>query len=906
MIPVITYLASLFLAAAVQVPQQPTDLELRAAQFVESQPGEAVSLLQQAVGRLESANEPASLARALNSLAFALSKTGQHNEATSAGERALKIARGIKEPSEWTATIRRNLAEINDKADRLSIASAYVEAAVIDAEGTWGKTPLTAEYREYAAILAMRQGNPRLATEHLGWAIAICDKIFAKTQPERVAKPSAMLAHVLRQQGRRSTAWQLNDYAIGSLEKANQTGNQDWRNLMETRSGMLQELGEFPTARETLQRTIALASAAGGVDKGHYLAWAGQSLMLGETKQARLVLDKAPPIASDPAERWMLQAQVELAEGKWQDALTECQKAAAKLLAKAREEGSGAASRPVSVDLAWLRSRARIGLGLHEESLKDLFEVLNIERQLWGEDSSRLVRTFAGMIESELAASDTTPELIDFVDMLAQSEQWLSPRTLATLDDRSWWTSEPAFFDAAMRAWLRLAATRKKWAAKSFQAVDRLRQRTRAAATATAIERAEQSVLLGDVRRLLASEPAQQTGDRSQLRADFKQKLARLRIAEPRLANRLSPKGASLEAVQAELAHRGQSMLQISCTSNQVIAWWLPTSGKSRIVPLGTAKDLLGRVQQALALLASSKGECDLAPLSKALLSPLWEELATQSDVVIVADSALAFLPFEALPTPAGKPWIVATRISYAGSAAEWLAYKQPRDQTKTSCHLLRGQGQPSNPQLQLLQQRVSPQPPRTGLAVERSLSESEAKIRSEHELRAAQQAGSLRSLRLIEVLAPAFIDTVAPSATGIVLGTAPQQQQPLWERDDGYLDTVELGQLELDSDFAVLWSSQSVYPMTADHGQRLPRDSGLYELVVSLHDAGVRGVLLAGWTGSSYLDPGFENLVRKELLTDDPKLALCRAQRAWLERATNNKAMASPRVWARVRYWGR
>lgn len=820
------------------------------------------------------------------------------------GERALEAVRRDGEASPMSAAVLRNLAGVAEQAERLDLARHYAEQAVADAEGSTGKTPLCGEYREYCAGLALREGDTEGAIEHLGWSLAIYEKALGPGAVERLAGPLQALALALRLEGRLPAALDLHERALRMLEGAGQQGGPAWSAQAGARIAVLEELDELEEARRAFAAwTAAVEPSVPEAERAETRQqWARRWLAWGRPQEARALLPTAPGAPERSAELHGLQAEGAAQAGAWQEALRHVGLAEEALAAADRGPG-----RALVPELARLRARAQLGLGEPERAFEGLLELLHLEREQWGADSSRLVPTLLLLLEAELAGRRRVPELIDLLELLEGAQRWLAPLADAAFRRLERERTGRAAFDPALRAWLHLARKKPERLPACFAAVDRLRERDLLALHAPWIERgaARREPPLRELLELLRAEPGVEQAGREALRAQPDALAARLRQDG-------SPWGQALVAPAVDLAQvrgalvPGEVLLSFSWTSEGVFAALVPAAGSASLVELGAAGELGDLLGPALAALGDPARPFDLTALGKRLLAPLWSVLEGCASATIVADGPLALLPFEALPTaPAGEPWVLRCRVAYAPTVARWLRWAEGRADPAAGervAHVLGGSRTPTASRFQLLRARAPGRPSASERGLARELPAEDLVLGSELALKRASAGQELAGIRLLELHADVFVDLAVPGATGIALGCEAQDELSLWEREDGLLDLGELRELDLCGAGLVAWSTRSAPPPEGAP----PRSEGLRDLVTALSDAGAQGLWIADREALHDACFNFDNALREELRSGAPSQALARAQRRWLERAAAAPHLAHPAIWARLRYHGR
>jgi len=877
-------------------------LEKEAAQLMERAPGEAAELLLRAVSLIEAdpTADDLDLARVLNGLSYAQSRVGEHDEARLTGERALEKARGNERASPISASVLRNLAEVCRLGGDTNLAYVYAEAAVVDAEEVWGKTLQCAEYREYCAGLAIQVGAHETAIEHLAWTLAIYEKLFGPLDAERLSRPMYEIAGALFAMGRTQTALDLHTRALALLESRDKHGGSAWMAHASGRVAALEESGELERAAIELRTWMKFASREISRDEraAAALDWAGRWLQLGKPNEALRWLEPIPLDGDLGPARQLLEVPCTALSGRFEAALTLADDAVAAM-------ATGGEETPVFVELEWGRAFARRALGNNDAAFDGLRSLLDLERDRWGEDSSRLLPTYIALLESEIALRGFSPELVDLVDLADASLRYMPPSRSRLFERNDLFSVEGSAWDLLRRGWLRVASKRGKRAGSCLSALDRLAEREIASMHVDWLER-EATRTTASARKLVElqlREPQIPRIQRGSFAKDYDRAVKKLRSERPGIARFLVPEDIDIEDLRARLTEDSATLVCFVWSAPEVWACVLRPEEEVAFHELGKTKELRPLLDSAFVNLADSSRSCDLSVLADQLLRPIWDSLKEARTVVLVADGPLAFLPFEALPTPSGAPWLASARIVNAPTVGRWYGSRRPPalSSERPVAHWERGRPAPTGALYGLLQDRMSAEPelPRRNLA--RVLPEDDLVLRSEAALKVASLSGHLRDAGLIEVRARTFFDTGIPSASGIALGAEDQADLSLWERDDGFLRAREVAALDLDASVTVFWSGHVVGPRAGDM-----RSAGLRGLVASALDAGAGAVLVAGWPVTDPASFNFDNELSRQLQRGSPDQALVLVQRAWLRRNKAGDRALHPAIWARLRYFGR
>lgn len=367
---------------------------------------------------------------------------------------------------------------------------------------------------------------------------------------------------------------------------------------------------------------------------------------------------------------------------------------------------------------------------------------------------------------------------------------------------------------------------------------------------------ADQRAVYASAVDLLAEDALRQTGppsERSALEALALTEQARGRELLDALAGGYS--GAPLRAQElSALAPRLQPALVYFAGENHLWRWQVD-DGRWRVDSVGSpgeVADLVTRIHRQLARSEAAAQE-DLERLSDRLLP---RRIPAGSELRVVPDGRLFYLPFEILPDPADPraPLLERRDVSYlpslsvlarlrtAAAKVHWqlVALADPQ--------LASGTTVPGKNSLAgLLAQRFG-LPPLPGAVREARFAAERLGARSSVETGAAASEAKLRvrvaeGARVLHVAAHTVVDESL--AGGLALFLAPGAGSD--PSDDGLVDATELARLPLAVDLAVLSGcrtalAQSVPGESASGGRVLASLSG------ALLGAGARGVVASLW----------------------------------------------------------
>lgn len=143
-----------------------------------------------------------------------------------------------------------------------------------------------------------------------------------------------------------------------------------------------------------------------------------------------------------------------------------------------------------------------------------------------------------------------------------------------------------------------------------------------------------------------------------ELTNEYEQVQSLIRLQSPRYASLMQPLPPSLEEIQAELRGDETILLEYALGEEKSFVWAITSdSFSSHELPRRDQIERLTREVHSLLTARPGVGDLDqqywqkAAELSRALFGPVAQQLGSKR-LLIVADGALQYLPFEALPAP--------------------------------------------------------------------------------------------------------------------------------------------------------------------------------------------------------------------------------------------------------------
>lgn len=519
-------------------------------------------------------------------------------------------------------------------------------------------------------------GEPRDARRHLSRALELAR---ALEQPLREAQTLHNLGDLERQAGEPEAALALFDQALARFEKL---GERRWTARTLSNLGLVYDnLGEPERARAALERSLALRRAAEDRDgEAHTLlnlGWLSQREGEPDAALARyleaLELWPEPEAARRRAEALSLASDAFLALGRAQRALAAARRAGEELETSGDRAGRGRALRR--------EGAALVALGRPDEAVTALERAAESLAAV-GDPAGR-ASALVELARAERARSREERALARVLEAIDVAEGLR--RRIANPHLRSAYSGTfHAAYELAVE--LRMAAHRREPGAGHARAAFELAERARARAlvellaeSRVELERGADPRLAAERRELLqrlgvkaeqslAADPGSPRRDAlDEERRRLLQRLdlveAELRRSSPALATLERPRALSVDEARA-LLEPGTLLLAYSLGAERSYGWALG-AGHFESFELPARGELEPAVIAAHRALAdpdpaARAGERRrLGALSETLLAPLAHRLRARTDppatLVVVADGALHYLPFAALPLPGAR-----------------------------------------------------------------------------------------------------------------------------------------------------------------------------------------------------------------------------------------------------------
>jgi CHAT domain-containing protein/tetratricopeptide (TPR) repeat protein len=350
----------------------------------------------------------------------------------------------------------------------------------------------------------------------------------------------------------------------------------------------------------------------------------------------------------------------------------------------------------------------------------------------------------------------------------------------------------------------------------------------------------------------------------ARLTDDYRRLEAEIRTASPHYAALTHPQPLDLGTVQREMLDANTLLLQYSLGAERSYAWLISQSGMEAFV-LRPRREIEGAARRFYETASSEEGNGTAAAraLSDLILGPMAGRLGSKR-LAVVADGALEYVPFAALPEPgaaAGRPLLAAHEIVNLPSCSTLRALRTETAGRQPAPKMLAVMADPvfRKDDSRVRNQAVaaaSDVPARTGMRTAElnlarltgSRQEAQTILAMAPETRRRQALDFDASLagvtdremgqyRIVHLATHAFLDTEHPELSSIVLSLVDREGRP----QDGILRLHDIYNLRWQADLVVLSACQTALG-------REVRSEGLIGLARGFMYAGVPRVSASLW----------------------------------------------------------
>ena len=386
---------------------------------------------------------------------------------------------------------------------------------------------------------------------------------------------------------------------------------------------------------------------------------------------------------------------------------------------------------------------------------------------------------------------------------------------------------------------------------------------------------------------------------------------ARIRETSPEYAALEMPEPVSVQTVQRELLDPHTAVVAYHLGRSDSYAWIVNRHSITvhRLPPAATIDklareyhDLLSRDIDAMSAQERAAVVQQMRTAGRRMFEAVWKPVANGvagKRVLIIADGALQYVPFAALPTDSGPPLIARHEIVYLPSASVLEAIRRSTRPPAMRAALVVADpvftaDDPRVSGIDRADTRVTSRGgPYNRLRFSRREAEAIASVAGKNTLEALDFSASknaivdrdLRPYSIIHFATHGVVDTDRPELSGLVLSLVDPAGKPI----DGFLHLYDIYNLNLDAQLVVLSACRTALGKEV-HGE------GLIGLTRGFMYAGAARVISSIWNvddrASAQLMSDFYEAMLKKKMT--PAAALRSAQLALL---------SQPR-WSNPHYW--
>ncbi|MEN7342093.1 MAG: CHAT domain-containing tetratricopeptide repeat protein [Pseudomonadota bacterium] len=373
---------------------------------------------------------------------------------------------------------------------------------------------------------------------------------------------------------------------------------------------------------------------------------------------------------------------------------------------------------------------------------------------------------------------------------------------------------------------------------------------------------------------------------------------ARIAESDPRLAAALNPPALSIQDLQQQL---DENDLALQFLLGEHESWvWAVTQRETTAYQLPPAKeiDTLARSLHT-AIETRRRFQSLAAELGDMLLAPVEHHISQQSNITIIADKALNYVPFDVLTSAdSSKPVLLDHRLSYQPSLTT-LALQRARERTSMGRSIAvladpvystddnritvnRGRSSIDD-DLQLNRLRMSG---REAEAIATLAAGRPTDIRTGHAASAAAlRSDAVSSAQIVHIASHGFVNDDVPAKTGLALSMLDANG----ENTVGFVGLREINQLRLNAELVVLSACDTAL------GRNLAGE-GLLGLTRGFMFAGADRVVASLWQ--------VEDRATAELMEHFYRALLQEAMPPAAALAYAKKEMRKKRQWRHPYYW--
>lgn len=388
---------------------------------------------------------------------------------------------------------------------------------------------------------------------------------------------------------------------------------------------------------------------------------------------------------------------------------------------------------------------------------------------------------------------------------------------------------------------------------------------------------------------------------------------AQIRAASPAYAALEQPQPINVKELQATLLDPGTAMVAYYLGESHSYAWVIDRDSIAvqALPPMAAIETVARRYHEALSMEIDTLSAAEQQKISasataagRELASMVWKPIeATVKGrrLLIVADRALHYVPFAALPTSAGPPVIASHEIAYLPSASVFATLRHNNVRRVSLDSPIAVFADPvfsrSDPRLAASESSAVSRGADDGQYSRLRFSRREAEAIRERApgafealdfsaTKSAVLSRNLRQYRVLHFATHGSLNTEHPELSGLVFSLVDRNGKAI----DGFLRLHEIYNLDLDADLVVLSACRTALGREV-HGE------GLIGLTRGFMYAGASRVVSSVWNvddrASALLMSRFYDAIRAKKLA--PAAALRDAQLSLL----NDPRWSNPHYWA-------
>ena len=401
---------------------------------------------------------------------------------------------------------------------------------------------------------------------------------------------------------------------------------------------------------------------------------------------------------------------------------------------------------------------------------------------------------------------------------------------------------------------------------------------------------------------------------------EYERLQALIRSQSPRYASLMQPHSPSLSEIQAELRGDNTILLEYAMGEEKSYVWAVTADSFSgyELPARGRIEELTREVYRLLTTrpgdeIATAEGRVaqpepqwsKAAELSQILLGPVAQQLGGKR-LLIVADGALQYLPFEVLPEPAAAsdpiPLAMKHEVVYLPSVATLIALRREAARPITASKSVFVLADPvfdkGDPRVKTVVARSEanasgptfprlPSTRREAEAIVSLLPEDARAVATDFAAnRAMAMSGELGHYRIVHIATHSVVNSSHPELSGVVLSMVNEQGQ----EEDGFLQLHDIYNLKLNAELVVLSACNTGLGKDV-------RGEGLVGLTRGFMYAGASGVVASLWKVDDAASAELMTHFYKAMFEDD--LTPAAALRSAKETMWRQKHWRSPYYWS-------